>query len=126
MSQTIDSRGESIPLRELGLQQLLASPRQAVVLARGSIGGLLPGGIDDTFALQAPEEWVESAFGRGQRPAHRTQCRGQLVAIARANLDERQHAQFDDASARLGEPLHGKSSVPHSTLLHTVARVRLR
>ena len=101
MSQAIDCCGEGVPFFELGLEQLLPGTRQAVVLARRSIGGLLPGGIDDTFTLQAPEEWIQGALWGGERLAERSQRRGELIAIARAVGNQRQHAQLKDAAPRL-------------------------
>jgi hypothetical protein len=122
-----DSGCKRVPLVQLGLEQMLASSGQVVVLARGSVGRLLPGGLDQSFALQASEKRVERAFAGGQRLAQFGECGTELIAVARLMGDERQDAELDDAAARLSEPIargggavHLPTSVPQGTLYRTV------
>ena len=119
----VDGARQPLPIGQLGIEQRCTGGSQAVVLARRAIIGLLPGGIDQTLALEPSQEGVKGALGcRQGLPL--TERDGDLVAVAGRAADEQEHAQLDDAAARLGKPLAGLGVVHrlHGTTRYCAAQ----
>ncbi len=106
--------GQLFPLGELDLEQALTGAGQAVVLARWTVAGFLPGGVDQAVALQAAKEGVESALGGGEGLAERGELCGELVAVVGLAGDEGQDAELEDAAAGLGEPVASAGLILHA------------
>lgn len=81
-------------------QALLAPGRQAVVLARGPGGRLLPAVGEQAVVLQARQQGIERAFHHNQVCVLHAGDDFRSVGIAAPQ--KQQHAEFEHAFAHLG------------------------